>query len=110
MPGRINIPNVLGQNLAGIPPGVILFIQSSQDAFAYLDRNVVYKDTIKLGRLNSWIRSKNATGVTYTNSDGIVYASGRDYAQLVSDVQSIISGYNELVNFCNDLVNQLKGQ
>jgi len=104
---KLNIPNVTGLNIEGIPFGVVVFLQAVHDALNTLDNNAVYKDSVTVVVPPSRIRAKSAQGQSFSVS-GVNLASGDDYAALIRDFQTLLEDHIALRGLVNTLVEQLR--
>lgn len=108
MSRKLNIPSVTGLNIEGVPFGVVVFLQSVQDALNTIDSSVVYKDDVTVNISAPRIRALSAQGQAFSVS-GVNLASGDDYAVTISNLRTILEDLNALRSEVTQLKNQLKG-
>lgn len=105
---RLNLPNVTGLDLTGLPNGLIFFLQATQDALNTLDNGVLYKSDVTVPNANPFSRAASASGQSFT-VNGTVVASGDDYAQAVQDIKALRADVNRLYEMFADLAAQFRG-
>lgn len=105
---KLNVPSVTGLNIEGVPFGVVVFLQSVQDALTTIDNNVVYKDDITVNIGSPKLRALSAQGQTFSVS-GVNVASGDDYVAHVVNSRTILEDLNALRAEVTQLKNQIKG-
>lgn len=105
---KLTIPSVAGLNTEGLPFGVVVFLQAVEDALKVVDRNAVYKDTVRVNIASPRLRAISAQGQTFSVT-GTNLASGDDYAALVGNVKAMLEDLNSLRQEVATLKSQLQG-
>ena len=109
MSKKLNVPNILGLSTGETAPGILVFLQSVQDALNVIDDNVVYRDALRTAAPTPTIRQLTAQGQTYSVS-GTDVASGVDYQNLVQNFRALLDSHLKLSDAFSALLEELKGK